>query len=83
MQSKYEVKDGEGSLFRNDRKRAETDPDYNGSARLNGTDFVINGWKKTAKSGVAYLKLSLRRKGENRNGARHTEHRDFNDDPGF
>ena len=59
---KYELKEGEGSLFRNDKKSAETDPDYNGSARLNGTDYSINGWKKQAKSGVSYLKLSLRPK---------------------
>ena len=55
---KYEMKDGEGSLFKNDKKSKETDADYNGSARLNGTDYSINGWKKQAKSGVSYLKLS-------------------------
>lgn len=64
MKSKYEVKDGEGSLFKNDKKAKETDPDYNGSARLDGTDYSINGWKKAAKSGVNYLKLSLRPKSE-------------------
>jgi hypothetical protein len=61
---KYEVKDGEGSLFKNDKKAKDTDADYNGSARLNGTDYSINGWKKQARSGVNYLKLSLRPKGE-------------------
>ena len=59
---KYQMKDGEGSLFKNDKKSKETDADYNGSARLNGTDYSINGWKKQAKSGVSYLKLSLRSK---------------------
>ena len=60
---KYEMKEGEGSFFKNDKKSKETDADYNGSARLNGTDYTINGWKKQAKSGVSYLKLSLRPKG--------------------
>lgn len=46
---KYELKEGEGSLFRNDKKSAETDPDYNGSTRLNGTDCSINGWKKQSQ----------------------------------
>ena len=63
VKSKYEMKDGDGSLFKNDKKAKETDADYNGSARLDGTDYSINGWKKTAKSGVSYLKLSLRPKG--------------------
>ena len=60
---KYEMKEGEGSFFKSDKKSKETDADYNGSARLNGTDYTINGWKKQAKSGVSYLKLSLRPKG--------------------
>jgi hypothetical protein len=60
---KYEMKEGEGSFFKNDKKSKETDADYNGSARLNGTDYTINGWKKQAKSGVSYLQLSLRPKG--------------------
>jgi uncharacterized protein (DUF736 family) len=77
---KFETKDGEGSLFRNDKKRAETDPDYNGSARLNGADYSINGWKKTAKSGLSYLKLSLRPKEENSGRATKP---DFNDNVGF
>jgi hypothetical protein len=64
VKSKYEVKDGEGSLFKNEKKSKETDADYNGTARLSGADYSINGWKKTAKSGVNYLKLSLRPKSE-------------------
>jgi hypothetical protein len=60
----YELKDGEGSLFKNDKKRGDTDPDTNGSARIGGVDYVINGWKKNAKSGLSYMKLSLRPKSE-------------------
>lgn len=80
MQKRFEMKDGEGSLFKNDRKSKETDADYNGSAHLNGTDYSINGWKKTAKSGVNYLKLSLRPKGEQ--GAKAKTAHPFDDDLG-
>lgn len=60
----YELKDGEGSLFKNDKKTKDTDPDTNGSARIGGVDYVINGWKKNAKSGLGYMKLSLKPKSE-------------------
>ena len=40
--SNYEHKDGSGSLWVNDKKTAENQPDYKGSAKFNGKDFEIS-----------------------------------------
>ena len=79
VKSKYEMKDGEGSLFKNDNRAKDTDPDVNGSVRVGGVDYVINGWKKNSKSGLSYMKLSLRPKSEAAGKAKPA----FNDDVGF
>jgi hypothetical protein len=54
-----------GSLFSNkDRKKSETDPDFSGSININGAEFWLNGWTKTAKaSGKKFISLSVRPKG--------------------
>jgi hypothetical protein len=79
VKSKYEMKDGEGSLFKNDKRAKDTDPDVNGSARIGGVDYAINGWKKNSKSGLSYMKLSLCPKSEVSGKAKPA----FNDDVGF
>jgi hypothetical protein len=55
-----------GSLFRNDRKQADTHPDYNGSVDIEGTAYWINAWMKTAKNGTKFMSLSFKRKDESR-----------------
>ena len=59
-----------GALFREEKKKAETDPDYSGTVNVNGADFWLKGWIKTAtKSGKKFLSLSVRPKSEsNANG---------------
>jgi uncharacterized protein (DUF736 family) len=79
----FELKDGEGSLFKNDKKTQESHPDFNGSARLGGVDYVINGWKNTAKSGLSYLKLSMRPKKDSTGKQATKPKPDFNDDLGI
>jgi hypothetical protein len=75
---KFQMKDGEGSLFKNEKKSKDTDAEYNGSVRVNGIDFTINAWKKQAKSGLSYLKMSVRPKSEtNKRSA------EFNDEISF
>ncbi len=58
-----------GALFK-EEKKAETDPDYSGTVNVNGADFWLKGWIKTAtKSGKKFLSLSVRPKSEsNANG---------------
>ena len=57
---KFKNKNGNGSLFVNNYKEKETQPDYKGSIVLqDGTEKQIAGWKKQDKNGKYYLSLSL------------------------
>jgi hypothetical protein len=64
----YEKRDNSGSLFKNNRKRSETDPTLSGSIMVSGQEFWINGWTKTKDDGEKWISLSVRPK-ESRNDA--------------
>lgn len=55
----YELKDGQGALFRNDRKKTDTHPDWQGSIKLpGGAEVWISGWIKSGRNGE-FISLSL------------------------
>ena len=58
----YEQRDMSGSLFKNDRKEADTHPDYKGSALLNGVDHWVDAWINTSNSGTKYMSLKFKPK---------------------
>jgi uncharacterized protein (DUF736 family) len=58
----YEPKDMTGSLFKNDRKEADTHPDYKGSALINGVDHWLDAWINTDRNGNKYMSLKLKPK---------------------
>lgn len=58
----YEPKDMSGSLFRNDRKEADTHPDYKGSALINGVDHWLDAWINTDRNGGKYMSLKFKAK---------------------
>jgi hypothetical protein len=47
----YEMKEGSGSLFKNDRKTTETHPDFTGSIMVNGKEHWFSAWVKEGKKG--------------------------------
>lgn len=51
-----------GTLFKNDRKTADTHADYTGSINVNGQEFWLNGWLKDSKLGGKFFSLSVRPK---------------------
>ncbi len=57
----YELKEGQGSLFRNERKDSERSPDYTGTIMIEGVAYRISGWKREGKSGT-WLSLSAKPK---------------------
>jgi hypothetical protein len=52
-----------GVLFKENAKKKESDPDYSGTINIQGADYSLKGWLKTAtKSGKKFLSLSVRPK---------------------
>jgi len=53
-----------GALFKNKDKKTDNHPDYRGSINVDGQEFWISSWLKTAKSGEKYMSLSVQPKQE-------------------
>jgi uncharacterized protein (DUF736 family) len=47
----FELKDGQGTLFKNDKKGNEKAPDYRGELMLETGMHKIAGWLKDGKNG--------------------------------
>lgn len=58
----FELNDGQGSLFKNERKQAETHADYNGTIKINGQEYWLNAWLKKSNSGKTFMSLSTKPK---------------------
>jgi hypothetical protein len=58
----FEHKDFTGSLFKNDRKKADTDADYNGSGLIDGKEYWLNLWINSTKDGKKRLNLKFKPK---------------------
>jgi uncharacterized protein (DUF736 family) len=60
----YEQKDMTGSIFANQGKNKETQPDYTGTFKINNVEYSVAGWKKTANSGLEYVSYKIEEKEE-------------------
>jgi|TARA_R110002020_G_scaffold207891_5_gene413475 uncharacterized protein (DUF736 family) len=58
MEKEYDNTNG-GALFPNDRKEKESHPDFRGNINIEGKDYWIKGWKKSSKSGMKFMSLSV------------------------
>jgi hypothetical protein len=47
----YQQKPNSGAIFKNDKKKKETQPDYSGTINVEGKDWQISLWVKDGKSG--------------------------------
>ena len=52
-------KNNAGALFKNDNKTKETQPDYQGSAIINGELKQISAWINTSAKGLKYMSLTF------------------------
>lgn len=59
MSTEYVQKEGQGSLFINDKKTSDKQPDYQGNVMVNGKKMQIAGWKKQSKSGNTFLSIQI------------------------
>ena len=48
-----------GALFRNDKKTTDKHPDYRGSLNVQGVEYWLSSWLKTARDGRKYMSLSV------------------------
>ena len=54
----FELRDGQGSLFINDRKQTDRQPDRTGSAMIGGKMYRVSGWIKSGAKGQ-FLSLAF------------------------
>ena len=54
----FELKDGQGSFFKNDKEGNDKRPDYRGEFKLDGTFYKISGWIKDGPRGK-WMSLSV------------------------
>ena len=57
----YEMKDGQGSLFKNTRKEQDSHADYQGSIKVAGVEYWLNAWIKEGEKGK-WMSLSVKPK---------------------
>ena len=57
----FEHKENRGSLFRNNKKENENQPDYRGDALINGKQVWLSAWLNEGKNGK-YFSISFQDK---------------------
>lgn len=50
----FQLKEKNGSLFKNNQKTKDTSPDWNGSILLDGKEYWLSAWEKQGKNGLFY-----------------------------
>ncbi len=60
---KFEPKNNTFTLFLNDKKEKDSQPDYKGSGLIDNTEVWVAGWKKKGKKGT-FLSCSIQPKDE-------------------
>jgi len=54
-----ETKNNSGAIFKNDKKTAETHPDYKGKVNVNGKEMEVALWLKESSKGLKYFSASF------------------------
>lgn len=58
----FEQNELSGSLFINDRKTKSNQPDYTGTAKVQGVEYYMSAWVKEARNGNKFLSVALTEK---------------------
>jgi hypothetical protein len=61
----YEPREMSGSLFKNDKREKDTQPNARGTALINGVLYDISAWTKKTNSGDKWQSLSFKPKQQN------------------
>lgn len=55
----YELNEGRGSFFKNDKKQNEKQPDYTGSIKVGGVEYWLSVWNAESKTGRKYCSVAV------------------------
>ena len=55
----YEMKEGSGSLFKNNKKTTDNHPDFTGSIMLNGKEHWFSAWVKESPKAGKFFSVSV------------------------
>ncbi len=55
----FELKEDYGSLWPNENKNKDTQPDYTGKINVGGIVMALGGWKNKTQGGKPYLRLKM------------------------
>lgn len=62
MNNNYEQKDNSGAVFINKKKQNDMQPDFTGSAMIDGKMKDVSIWVKKSKTNTEYYSLAFRNK---------------------
>lgn len=77
----YEQKDNSGSLFVNDRREKDSQPNAKGNALIDGVEYWVSAWTKTDRNGNKWQSLSFQPKADRQPANRDDGPRPDRDDP--
>jgi len=61
----FEHKPNSGSLFKNDKRETDSQPNAKGSALIDGVAYWVSAWTNESANGARYQSLKFSRKDEN------------------
>lgn len=76
----YELREGQGSLFKNDKKN-ERQPDFKGTIMIKGVLYNVSAWSRTSQNGCEYISLQAEEKTEDERQQRTYQPRPANRTP--
>ena len=56
----YEQKEGQGSLFKNDKRESDRHPNLTGSITIAGAKFWLSAWTKQRENGDKWISLAAK-----------------------
>jgi hypothetical protein len=59
----FKQRDNSGTLFKNEKKSQDNQPDYDGTVLVGGVEYRIAAWIKAAETGRKFMSLSFTPKG--------------------
>jgi uncharacterized protein (DUF736 family) len=58
----YTPRENTGTLFKNDKKTSDKQPDYQGTMLIGGKEMRLAGWMKKSANGTSFMSLQLSEK---------------------